>query len=83
MSMEKNDKVIITITLERNLNGTASRSVKVDGQGFHYFEMIGLLQICSYEMAQKSLEVAKELPDDKQVKMVYGDTNETPDKVTT
>lgn len=79
--MEKKDKVTITITLERQLNGTSTRTMKIDGEGFHYFEMVGLLQIICYELSHKSTEVAKELPDDKKVKMVYGDTDEKPDKV--
>lgn len=69
--MEKTDKVIITITLERNLNGTVTRGMKIDGSGFHYFEMVGLLQISCYEMAERSKEIANELPDDQKVRMKF------------
>lgn len=69
--MEKTDKVTITVTLERNLNGTVTRGMKIDGAGFHYFEMVGLLQICCYELAERSKEIANELPDDQKVRIEF------------
>lgn len=75
---EDKEKVTITITLERQLNGTVTRSMNIGGAGFHYFEMIGLMQICCYELAHKSIEVAKELPEDQKVKMVFTDQSPTP-----
>jgi hypothetical protein len=68
---EMKDKIILTITLERNVNGTVSRATNMEGTGFHYFELIGLLQMTCYEFAQKSVETAKELPKDKPSKLVF------------
>ena len=67
------DKVIITIEVERNLNGTVARKTNLEGEGFHYFELIGLLQITSYEFAQQSLKTAIEMPKNKKVKLKFSD----------
>lgn len=71
--MENKDKVTLTITLERKLNGTSKRTLKIEGEGFHYFEMIGLLQMTCYDLAKSSVDVGKELPEDKKVKLVFGE----------
>jgi len=53
--MEKtNDKVTVTITLERQPNGTVLNGLKFDGYGFHFFKLIWLLQMVSYDMAKQS-----------------------------
>ena len=65
------DKVSIIINLERNVNGTVSRHVKIEWEGFHYFELIGLMQICSYEFAQQSTKIAAEIPKEKKVKIKF------------
>lgn len=71
------DKVEITITLEREENGTVSRSYGIEGTGFHYFELIGLLQMTAYEFYQKSVETAKMLPDGP-VKLKFENQNNKP-----
>lgn len=65
------DKVIITIELERNLNGTIQTKRKIEGEGFHYYEIIGLLQTACYDFAQESLSTAKQLPKDKEVRIKF------------
>ncbi len=55
------DKVTISITIERNPNGTVGTSSKMEGEGFHYFEIIGLLELYKLNLAKQSLETAKEL----------------------
>lgn len=67
------DKITITITLEREINGTITRNFNIGGEGFHYFEMIGLLQMSCYELAQKSIETAKDLPKDVSVNLKFID----------
>jgi len=67
----KKDKVTIEIILERNENGTVSRGVNINGEGFHYFELIGLLQICAYEFTIQSGKTAKELPTDQPVRIKW------------
>lgn len=74
--MKTSDKVVIEISLERNENGTVSRSVNIVGEGFHYFELIGLLQICAYEFSIQSMNTAKELPQDQLVRIKW--TNPEP-----
>lgn len=51
----------ITLELERKKNGTVGMQFNMIGQGFHYYEIIGLLQMKCYRFAEKSLERAKEL----------------------
>jgi len=63
------DKVILTLEFERQINGTVSHKVDIDGEGFHFFELIGLLQIICYQWAELSGETAKELPKDKEVRI--------------
>lgn len=65
------DKVTITLTLERQVNGTVNRGVTIEGEGFHYFELVGLLQMCAYEFAHQSYETAKGLPQDVPVRIVF------------
>jgi hypothetical protein len=65
------DKITVSFTLEREKNGTVSHLVKLEGEGFHYFEIIGLMQIACYQWAQKSVETAKELPKDENVKLKF------------
>lgn len=68
--MEK-DSVTITIKLDRNVNGTASISTNIKGKGFHYYEMIGLLQMAMFDMRNQSIESAKKMPKDRPVKLVF------------
>ncbi len=65
------DKTTITISLERNPNGTVTRKASVDGEGFHYFELIGLLQMICYDFERQSTQIAKELPKDKKVRIKF------------
>jgi hypothetical protein len=65
------DKVIMTISLERNVNGTIQRKVAIEGEGFHYYELVGLLQICSYEFAEQSKKTASQMPKDKKTKIKF------------
>ena len=65
------DKLIITITLERNVNGTINRGISLNGEGFHLYEAIGLLQMCCYELSERSVNLAKELPTDKKVRIKF------------
>ncbi len=60
--MSKN-KVIITLTIERDDNEKVSKQVKVKGSGFHYHELIGFMQMTSYDFAQnaKDHEVKTEI----------------------
>lgn len=73
--MEK-DKVTISITLEREMNGTITRKTHLSGEGFHYFELIGMLQITCYDFAQQSIATAKDLTKDKPVHLVFDSTKE-------
>jgi len=63
------DKVILKLEFERQINGTVSHKVDVDGEGFHFFELIGLLQIICYQWSELSTETAKKLPKDEDVKI--------------
>ena len=65
------DKVTITLVLEREPNGTITRSQVIKGEGFHLFELVGLLQISCYELAKKSIETAVDLPKDKNVRIKF------------
>lgn len=67
----KKDKITITITLERNINGTVSSSKNIEGEGFHIFELIGLIQIYSYELAEMSRMTADQMEPDKTAKLIY------------
>ena len=69
--MEKKDKVTITLILERELNGTVTRKTDIAGEGFHFFELVGLLQMTSYDFAKQSSETAKELPKNQPVNIVF------------
>lgn len=73
----KKDKVTVSITLEREVNGTISRTTDITGEGFHFYELIGLLQISCYEFAHQSIETAKELPKDKPVNIVFNKNKST------
>ncbi len=74
--MDNKDKVTITLSLERNVNGTITRKVNIDGEGFHFFELVGLMQICCYEFAQQSQKTASELPQDQPVNIVFNSGSE-------
>ncbi len=65
-----NDKVTVTINLERQLNGTVSTGFAFEGSGFHFFELIGLLQMVSYDMAKQSREIAPKLEKGKKSRIV-------------
>lgn len=65
------DKVTLTVTFEREKNGTVSHKMGLEGEGFHYFELIGLLQIICYQWAQMSTQTAKEIPDQENVKLKF------------
>ena len=56
-----NDKMTITLELERRDNGTVGMQLNMNGQGFHFYEIIGLMQMECYRLAEKSIETAKEL----------------------
>jgi predicted transcriptional regulator len=68
------DEVTITIEITRNVNGTVEIKHKVKGRGIRLYEMIGALQISSYQLAQKSIETAPTLPDEP-VSIHYGNPN--------
>ncbi len=70
--MENKDKVTITLSLTREINGTITRSTDIQGQGFHFFELVGLLQMTCYDFAKQSMETAKDMPKDKETKLVFG-----------
>lgn len=65
------DKVTLTLTFEREANGSVTRKADLDGEGFHFFELIGLIQMTSYDFAEKSKQTAIELPKDHKVKMKF------------
>ena len=71
--MEHKDKVVITLSLERQKNGTINRKTDIQGEGFRFFELIGLLQMTCYDMAQQSMVTSTEMPKDKETKLVFGD----------
>lgn len=62
MSEEK-DEVSVTFKLTRNTNGTINTGYSIVGGGFYYYEIIGLIQMASYNMAAESCKIAKEIPD--------------------
>jgi hypothetical protein len=68
------DKVKITLEFERNENGAIGRSHSIEGTGFHYFELIGLMQIACYEFAEQSKITASELPEGP-TKIVFSSGN--------
>ena len=68
------DKLKITINLTRNENGTCSRSYGMEGEGFHYYEVIGLLQMVVQEMYFRSVETAKELPEGRISRLIFNDS---------
>lgn len=57
------DEVTITIKLTRNKNGSITQSRNIEGQGFYYYEIIGLLQMACLHYAQESEKVAQEMSD--------------------
>jgi hypothetical protein len=65
------DKVTITLVLEREPNGTITRMQRLEGEGFHLFELVGLLQMSCYELAKKSIKTAVDLPKDKNVRIKF------------
>jgi len=71
--MDNKDKVVITLSLERQKNGTINRTTDIQGEGFHLFELVGLLQMTCYDMAKQSMETATEMPKDKETKLVFGE----------
>ncbi len=62
------DKLTITITLERNFNGTCKTSHQIKGEGFFHFEIIGLLEIVKNGMIKASIEQGKDMPEDKKIR---------------
>lgn len=71
--MKNKDKVEIKLTLERNVNGSITRGASIEGEGFHFYEIVGLLQIYSYELAQQAGETAKVLHPDKPSRLIFSD----------
>lgn len=69
--MKDNDKVTITITMERNANGTAKVAHKIEGEGFFHFEILGLLEIAKVSIIKGSIEAGKTAPEDKKIRNVY------------
>jgi hypothetical protein len=65
------DKVTVTLTFEREINGTISHKITLDGEGFHYFELIGLLQITCYKWAEQSSKTANEVPKEENVRLKF------------
>jgi hypothetical protein len=55
------DKVTITVTLERMLNGNINIERKVDGAGFHYFEIVGLLEMAKQSFVEDSHKAAEDI----------------------
>lgn len=56
-----NDKVKITIELERLPNGVINTHRSIEGEGFHFFEIVGLLEIAKQGLVQESWETAKKI----------------------
>jgi hypothetical protein len=65
------DKVTVTITMERNANGTAKVAHKIEGEGFFHFEILGLIEIAKSCIIKASIKSGKDAPDDKKIRNVY------------
>ena len=52
--MPEPNKVTLTLTLTKNDNGTVNIDTKLDGTGFHYYELIGLVDLLKSELKLKS-----------------------------
>ena len=69
----KQDSVTITVKLNRNVNGTASIKTDIQGAGFHYYEIIGLLQFAMFDMKEQSIKTGSEMPQDVPTRLVFGE----------
>lgn len=68
------DKMIVTITLERNVNGTANYSTRLDGEGWHIYEVLGMLEVAKRSLVERSVTLGKELPD-RPTRLQFDDSN--------
>lgn len=48
----------ITIKFQSNPNGTVSMSHSVDGDNFHFFEIVGLIEVMKFDLLKGSIERA-------------------------
>lgn len=65
------DKVTITIELERNVNRTITKDYRIEGEGFHYFEIVGMLEIMKSNLVTKSIETSAEIPKDVPTRLKF------------
>ncbi len=65
------DKLTITIKLERNINGTITKDYRIEGEGFHYFEIIGMLEIMKSNLVTKSIETGVEIEKDVPTRLKF------------
>lgn len=54
-------KVTITIEMEKMPNGIISTKTDIVGDGFHYYEVLGALEIVKHDLIAKSTSTAEEI----------------------
>lgn len=69
--MEDKDELTITINLKRNTNGTVTSSQKIEGAGFHYFEIVGLLEASKFDLIREMKNSANKMQKDKKVRLKF------------
>jgi hypothetical protein len=55
------NKVTLTITLTKNDNGSVNFDTKLEGTGFHYYELVGLVDMVKSDLKQKSIMLARSI----------------------
>lgn len=65
------DEIILTIKLTRNENGTIAQGYEIKGEGFHFFEIIGMMEIVKKSLIESSIKTGKEIPKDKKVRLKF------------
>jgi len=53
------NEIKIELTLKKRPDGIVDRSMLVTGDGFHYYELVGLVQMAVIDLAEQSLKKAK------------------------
>lgn len=58
---ETMSKVTITIEMEKLPSGVISTKTGIDGENFHYYEILGALEIVKHDLIAQSTTTAQEI----------------------
>ena len=61
-------KITVTIEMEKRDNGLISTKTDIVGDGFHYYEVLGALEIVKADLIAQSTKTAQEIVDKEELR---------------